>query len=312
MKKVARRITISREDAAAGGAGTLYVVATPIGNLEDITLRAIRVLGEVALIAAEDTRQTRKLLNHLDILTPLLSYYRGKEAERAQIILDRLACGGDVALVSDAGTPGISDPGGLLVEKAREKGIRVVPIPGPAAVVAAVSVAGLKDSAFYFLGFLPSRKGERQKFLQPVAAIPAPLVFYESPQRIVQSLADCLEVLGERRVFVARELTKIYEELLHGGLREVLADLTSRPRVKGELVVILWPATPAAAPAGNEVDLMLEGLRDQGLSVRDAVQQVLAEVKIPRSKLYKEALRIWAESFSCPSSLQSLKASEEV
>jgi 16S rRNA (cytidine1402-2'-O)-methyltransferase len=280
-------------EAGSGSNGTLYVVATPIGNLEDITLRAIRVLGEVALIAAEDTRQTRKLLNHLGLQTPLISYYRGKEAERAQVVLDRLAEGRNVALVSDAGTPGISDPGGLLVERAREKGIKVVPIPGPAAVSATVSVAGLKDAAFYFLGFPPSRKGERVKYLRTVATIPAPLVFYESPQRISQTLADCLEVFGERRVLVARELTKLYEETLVGELREVLANLKSRPRVKGELVVVLWPAKLAAAPAENEVEYTLINLRDQGLSVRDAVQQVLTEVKIPRSNLYKEALRIW-------------------
>lgn len=291
--KPARKI--DTKSATVEKTGTLYVVATPIGNLEDITLRAIRILGEVALVAAEDTRQTRKLLNHLGLRTPMISYYRGKEAERAEVVLDRLAQGSAVALVSDAGTPGISDPGGFLVDKARENGFAVVPVPGPAAVTSTLSVAGLKDSAFYFLGFLPSRKGERSKFLRTVATIPDPLVFYESPQRIKDSLADCQEILGDRRTLVARELTKIHEEILHGGILEVQADLASRPRVKGELVVILWPAPAPGLSSETDVKQQLIRLRDQGVSVRDAVQMVLAEVKIPRSKLYKEALRIWGE-----------------
>ena len=287
---------VDRANLSINPAGTLYVVATPIGNLEDITLRAIRILGSVALIAAEDTRHTRKLLTHLGLSTPLISYYRGREAARAEAVLDRLFAGSDVALVSDAGTPGISDPGGLLVEKALIRGIRVVPIPGPAAVAAAVSTAGLKDTAFYFLGFLPSRKGERSRYLLSKATIPDPLVFYESPQRLRQSLADCLELLGDRRVLVARELTKIHEEILHGGLAQVLTDLDSRPQIKGELVVILWPAQVSAPPAEADVERLLTELRDQGVSVRDAVQQLLAGIAIPRSRLYKWALRIWSEA----------------
>ena len=174
----------------SGKAGTLFVVATPIGNLEDITLRALRILREVDLIAAEDTRHTRKLLSHFDIHTPLLSYYKEKEASRAQEIVARLLSGAQVALVSDAGTPGISDPGGILVQRACEQNIAVVPVPGVSALAAILSVAGLTEPAHLFLGFLPSKGSERRKLLRGLKNDPHPMVFYESPRRITASLGD--------------------------------------------------------------------------------------------------------------------------
>ena len=174
--------------------GMLYVVATPIGNLEDITLRALRILKEVDLIAAEDTRHTRQLLNHFDIHTPLVSYYREKEAERSEELVQKLLAGETIALVSDAGTPGISDPGAVLVKKAREAGVTIVPLPGPSALTAALSAAGIVDGTFLFLGFPPARKGQRQKLLSTFVEAPWALVFYESPHRIDSFLADVLEV----------------------------------------------------------------------------------------------------------------------
>ncbi|MDH5299437.1 MAG: 16S rRNA (cytidine(1402)-2'-O)-methyltransferase [Desulfobulbaceae bacterium] len=276
--------------------GTLYVVATPIGNLEDITLRAVRILGQVALVASEDTRHTRKLLSHLHIRTPLVSYFKGKEASRAEPILSRLLAGDDVALVSDAGTPGISDPGAMLVRKARESNIPVVPVPGPSALAAAVSVAGFESTAFLFLGFLPSRPAERRKFLKAMSAAPSLLAFYESPLRIVAALKDCLAVLGDRRLVAARELTKLHEEILAGTVSEVLAELAARERVKGELVVIIEGSGPEQQPEAADLDSLIVWYRDQsGLSLRDAVQRIAQDLGLKRSAIYQEALRLWEE-----------------
>ncbi len=277
--------------------GTLYVVATPIGNLEDITLRAVRILTEVALVASEDTRHTRKLLAHLGIATPLVSYYKGKEAARAEPILARLVAGDDVALVSDAGTPGISDPGALLVRKARDRQIPVVPVPGPSALAAAVSVAGFERTAFLFLGFLPSRAAERHRVLSGLVREENLLVFYESPQRIVATLKECLAVLGDRRLVVARELTKLHEEILTSTTAELLADLAARPRVRGELVVVVEGGAAAEAPpAGEELAELLAWYRDRGeLTLRDAVQRVTRDLGLKRAAVYQEALRVWEE-----------------
>lgn len=279
--------------------GTLYIVATPIGNLEDITFRAVRVLREVALIAAEDTRHTRKLLSHLNIHTRLLSYYKDKEVERAAVILEHLRAGDDVALVSDAGTPAISDPGSILVKKARTAGIRVVPVPGPSALTAAVSVSGFKSGSFLFLGFLPSPPAQRRKRLQPLAAGSEPIVFYESPQRIVKCLADCLDIFGDRLVVVARELTKIHEELLQGGISEVLAGLALREagkgKVKGEFVVMVAGGDGLVeVPTGEDLHELLVWYRDHaGSSLRDAVKRIATDLGLSRSEVYKQALKVW-------------------
>lgn len=276
------------------GPGTLFVVATPIGNLEDITLRALRVLREVDLIAAEDTRHTRKLLSHFDIHTPLLSYYKEKEASRAREIVAGLLAGKMVALVSDAGTPGISDPGGILVRSAHAHGIPVVPVPGVSALTTLLSVAGLEETGHLFLGFLPARAAERRKLLRSLAAQPQGLVFYESPRRILASLSDCLAVLGSRRAVLGRELTKIHEEILVVGLDALLAGLQGREALKGECVVFIAGAGAAYRPASENLDELLLWYRDEsGLSLKDAVKRLAGDLGLSRSEVYQQALRVW-------------------
>ncbi|MDE2817711.1 MAG: 16S rRNA (cytidine(1402)-2'-O)-methyltransferase [Chloroflexota bacterium] len=218
--------------------GLLYVVATPIGNLEDITLRAVRVLREVDVIAAEDTRHTRKLLAHLDIHTPLTSFHAHSGTARMERILRTLEEGKSVALVTDAGTPGIADPGQPLIAAAVEKGIPVVPMPGPTAVATAVSVAGFPGSMFCFLGFLPGRPSRRKRLLESVAELPFALVIYASPYRLLEDLETCRACLGNRDIVVARELTKVHEEVLRGTTAEMLEHFEKvQPRGEFTLVV---------------------------------------------------------------------------
>jgi 16S rRNA (cytidine1402-2'-O)-methyltransferase len=219
-------------------AGRLFVVATPIGNLEDITLRAVRVLGEVAAIACEDTRQTIKLLNRYGIKKPLLSYFQPREGQRIPEIIGLLQAGQDVALVSDAGTPGISDPGFPLIRQAIKNGLNVVPIPGPSAVTAALSTAGLPTHRFLFLGFPPPKAGALRRLLGSVAHEDATLVFYLPTRRLSAFLAAALEVLGDRRVVVAREITKIHEEFLRGTASELSSRVGQR-EIKGEATVLV-------------------------------------------------------------------------
>ncbi len=218
--------------------GRLYVVGTPIGNLEDITLRALRVLGEVAAIACEDTRQTVKLLNRYELRKPLISYFQPQEGRRIPEILRLLEEGKDVALVSDAGTPGISDPGFPLIREALKKGVQVVPVPGPAAVTAALSAAGLPTHRFLFAGFPPPKAHGTRKLLEGLATTEATLVFYLPTRRLAEFLAAVLDILGDRRVVVARELTKVHEEFLRGTAAELAASLGSRA-LKGEATVLV-------------------------------------------------------------------------
>jgi len=232
---------------AAMPPGTLYVVATPIGNLEDVTARALRVLREVQLVACEDTRRTRALLAHFDIHVPTVSYYEHNKLARGPSILRALAEGRSVALVSDAGTPGISDPGALLVRSAREAGLRVEPIPGPSAVVAALSAAGLPADRFVFDGFLPVKPGRRLNRLRALRALEVTVVCYESPHRVLAALEAVAQVWGEARIVVARELTKQFEEIVEGPARDLRERLAARgPR--GEFTLVL-PSGPAAAKA---------------------------------------------------------------
>lgn len=277
--------------------GTLYVVATPIGNLEDITMRAIRVLKEVSLIACEDTRHTRKLLTHFAINTPQTSYYREKEAQKTGEIIQLLLEGRDVALVSDAGVPCISDPGFVLVNAAHHHGIAVVPIPGPSALTAAISAAGLKADHFLFCGFLPPKSADRRKALQALANQPALLVFYEAPHRLPQCLTDCQTVLGDRQVVVCKELTKLYERCLRGLLSEVLAVLAGE-EIRGEFVVLVEGAVPLATPtiAGQDLRGLLAWYKsNSGLSLKAAVSQVAGDLGLSRSKVYSEALEVWGK-----------------
>ncbi|HIJ90460.1 MAG: 16S rRNA (cytidine(1402)-2'-O)-methyltransferase [Desulfobulbaceae bacterium] len=276
--------------------GTLFVVATPIGNLEDITLRALRILQEVDLIAAEDTRHTRKLLSHFDIHTPLLSYYKEKEASRSQEIVTRLLAGQQVALVSDAGTPGISDPGGILVHSAYEHDIGVVPVPGVSALATILSVAGLTEPSHLFLAFLPSKGSERRKLLRGLKNEAHALVFYESPRRITASLADCLAELGERRVVIGRELTKVYEEIAHGQLSQLLADFKGRESIKGEFVVLIEGVRASASVRPDNLEDLLRWYRAQpGVSLKDAVASIAKDLDLSRSEVYQKALAVWKE-----------------
>jgi 16S rRNA (cytidine1402-2'-O)-methyltransferase len=218
--------------------GTLYIVSTPIGNFEDMTLRALRILRDVDLIAAEDTRRTGLLLKHFDIRTPLTSYFEGNEMKKRDFILSKLTDGISVALVSDAGTPGISDPGFRLIQRAIENKIPIVPIPGASAVIAALSVAGLPTDAFIFRGFLPHKSKKRRDLLRELEGMRETLVFYESPHRIVEALHDILHILGDREVVLARELTKAYEEIFRGKVSELLKRGGER-RLKGEMTLVV-------------------------------------------------------------------------
>ena len=223
--------------------GTLYVVSTPIGNLEDITLRAVKVLSGVDLIAAEDTRTTKVLLNRYNIAKPMLSYFSHNERRRAPEILERLKAGASVALVSDAGTPGISDPAYVLITQALEQEIPVVPIPGASALLAALVVSGLPTDRFVFEGFLPLKKGRKTK-LQELKLEQRTIVLYESPHRVLKTLGELLESLGERDVVVAREMTKKFEEVMRGSLSGVLADMSKR-QARGEYVIVISGAKGA-------------------------------------------------------------------
>ncbi len=218
--------------------GTLYIVSTPIGNREDITLRALRVLKEVDLIAAEDTRHTGLLLRHFGITTPLTSYFEGNESRKKEFIFSKLMQGERVALVSDAGTPGISDPGFRLIRTATENRIPIVPVPGPSAVIVALSVSGLPTDAFLFKGFLPHKMKKRRDLLKELADVRETLIFYESPHRISETLKDIYEVLGDREIVLTRELTKIYEEVLRGRVSEVQTQIGGR-KLKGEITLVI-------------------------------------------------------------------------
>jgi 16S rRNA (cytidine1402-2'-O)-methyltransferase len=264
------------------------VVATPIGNLEDITLRALRILREVDQIACEDTRQTRKLLDRHGISNRLVSYHEHNEPARAEELLRELEAGRNIALVSDAGTPLIADPGYRLVAQARERGVTVSPIPGASAMVSALSASGLPTDSFLFGGFLPAKKTQRRKTLEQMRAYPATLVFYEAPHRILESLEDIAEVLGPRRVTLGRELTKIHEEFLAGEPSELLAALSLRPALKGEITLMIGKAdAPEAdsAPIETAFDKLLEAgvprmeamktiARDRGLSKREVYEKL--------------------------------------
>ena len=250
-------MTAGNPDAPpAGPKGVLYVVATPIGNLEDITLRAVRLLGEVEAIACEDTRRTLGLLARHGIRKRLISYYQPRENQRLPEILSVMEAGGNVALVSDAGTPGISDPGFPLIREALKRGFQVVPVPGPSAVATALSAAGLPTHRFLFLGFPPPKTGARRKLVESVREEPGTLVFYLPTRKLADFLAEIVEILGDRPVVVARELTKIHEEFMRGTAASLLEKIGRRP-VKGEAVVLVQGAArgtdvaPARIPGGR-------------------------------------------------------------
>jgi 16S rRNA (cytidine1402-2'-O)-methyltransferase len=260
------------------GTGCLYLVATPIGNLEDITLRAIRILKEADIIACEDTRQTQKLLHHYGIRKEMVSYHEHNELTRSPELAIELEQGAKIALVSDAGTPGISDPGHRLVTLCLRHHIPVVPIPGPSALVAALAASGLPTEEFLFIGFLPPRAGARRKALDALKAESRTLIFYEAPHRVVETLADATEILGPRPGVIAREVTKIHEEFLRGPLAELLESARKRaPR--GEITLLIGPGDPQA----QKVEL--------SVSLKERVEQLEAEGGIDRKAALKQAAR---------------------
>ena len=270
-------------------AGTLYLIATPIGNLEDITHRAVRLLGEVDVIACEDTRHTKKLLNHYGINTRTISYHEHNERERSLGLIERLKSGADVAVVSDAGTPGISDPGFRLARLAIDNEVRVVPVPGASALVSALIASGLPTDEFFFGGFLPARSGARRTRLAELRSIAATLIFYEGPHRIAATLRDAQEILGERQAVVARELTKMHEEVARGSLSELAAKFSSAESARGEMVLLIDRTVlpVAGAPAKISVAEMVKEFEAQGLDHRAALKRAARELGLSRDEAYR-------------------------
>jgi 16S rRNA (cytidine1402-2'-O)-methyltransferase len=270
--------------------GTLYVVATPLGNLEDVTLRAVRVLREVALVACEDTRRTAVLLRAHGISTPTTSYFEHNERWKGARILEALRAGRDVALVSDAGTPGISDPGYRLVRDARAEGLPVVPVPGPSAAVAALSVSGLPTDRFLFVGFLPAKSAARREALRALGGARETLVLYESPVRVTALLADAEELLGDREAFLCREATKVHEEYRRGRLSELRTRLEERGAIRGEIVLVVAGAAEAAQ-ASEEPEALFARLVAEGRTRRQAVKETARALGLPARDVYRRVLR---------------------
>jgi 16S rRNA (cytidine1402-2'-O)-methyltransferase len=272
---------------------TLYLVATPIGNLEDITLRALRILKGVDVIACEDTRQTQKLLNHYGITTRAVSYHEHNERERAAELAVDLNRGTRIAVVTDAGMPGISDPGFRLIQAAIEQGVPVVPIPGASAFLSALAASGLPTDAFEFRGFLPPKRGERRTALDKIRESACTQVFYEAPHRVVEALSDVLEVLGpERRVVVARELTKVHEEFLRGRAADVLDTLKARGDVKGEITLLVAKAESSESQAVSSTMTLAQRVKqimaEEHANEKAALKKVAKERGIGKSEAYRE------------------------
>jgi 16S rRNA (cytidine1402-2'-O)-methyltransferase len=271
----------------------LYLVATPIGNLEDITFRAVRVLKQADIIACEDTRHTQKLLNQYGIVTPTISYHEHNEASRGAKLMERLARGARVAMVSDAGTPGISDPGFRLVSLAIERGIAVVPVPGAVAFISALVGSGFSLESFAFRGFLPPKSGARARELEKLRSSQLTAIFYEAPHRIQETLADIAEMLGNRRVVVARELTKVHEEFLRGTAAQVLGILQSRGETRGEITLLVAAAAADEnpPPAHSIRQRVAQLIREEHLDEKAALKKAAKERGISKSEAYRAMLR---------------------
>ncbi len=273
--------------------GKLYIVATPIGNMDDITLRAIRVLSEVDLIAAEDTRKTGKLLSHHKIKGRLTSFHEHNEIERTKSILEKLATGSSVALVSDAGTPIVSDPGFRLVQAAIENNIRLIPIPGPSAAIAALSVSGFSTDSFLFVGFLPKKKGKREERLRTLANEHVTIIMYESPKRILSLMEEVLMIFGDRYSMVAREMTKQYEEFQQGMLSEIIVNMGQRKTIKGECTFLISgkkeDKTLSMEDARKE---MAEKLKTSKISTSGLAKEIAGKYGFARSEIYKEIIKL--------------------
>ncbi len=288
------RSAASDRGAPDGRLGTLYVVATPIGNLEDITYRAVRVLREVDLVAAEDTRRSGQLLRHLGIEPRrMVSFFEGNEAARSEELAGELAAGATIALVTDAGTPGISDPGQRLVARARELGARVEVVPGPAAAVTALVASGLPAERFLFLGFPPRKAGARREMFARLRREVATLILYEAPDRVAETLADLAAALGEDRpAAVARELTKLHEEVVRGALGELAAELAANPRRGEHTLVVAGLDEASAGPPEVDLEAAVRGLLDQGLGPKDVAARLVATTGVARRRIYQLALSL--------------------
>ena len=281
------------------GPGTLYVVATPIGHRDDITLRAIRILADVDMVAAEDTRHTGRLFSHYKISTRLIAYHEHNEAGQTPRLIDRLKAGNDIALVSDAGTPGISDPGYRLVTAALADSIPVIPIPGASALVTALSVSGLPTDSFIFIGFLPHKKARRTERLKALADEDRTLIFYESPKRILDFIKELESVLGDRPVVLGREMTKLHEEFLRGRLSEIADQLAERGTIKGECTLLVAGNKSRSSVPREVVRAALgNALTDRDRPLSATVKEVADQLSVPRNQVYKEALKIQSEIIS--------------
>jgi 16S rRNA (cytidine1402-2'-O)-methyltransferase len=298
MKRISRTREIPTPSKIEVPTGCLYVVATPIGNLEDITLRALRVLKEVDVIACEDTRQTLKLLSHFEIQKRLISYHEHNEITQAPELVIEMEQGAKVALVTDAGTPAISDPGHRLVTLCLRHEIPIIPIPGPSAFVAALSASGIPSDEFSFVGFLPSRQSERRKTLRAIGSEPRTLVLYEAPHRVLDTLEDALEILGNRPAVIARELTKVYEEFVRGYLQD-LVEAARKKKARGEITLLIGPAdgnAPQLAATDNPANAMPlarrveEIMKERGMDRKAALKQAARERGLTRREAYKQLL----------------------
>jgi len=272
--------------------GKLYVVSTPIGNLEDITLRAIKILNIVDIIACEDTRTTSKLLNHFKIKKTLRSYHEHNEKSAAINLLKSLKQGLNVAVVTDSGTPLISDPGYNLIKLSIENDIDVVPIPGPSALVTALSVSGLSVTDFVFLGFIPRTSKKLCELLNKIKDYSHTIVFYESPNRIIKSLELIHDNLGERNIVLGRELTKLHEEKIRGTVSAVLGELKVRNTIRGEFTIVI-EGKISSEISENSIELALQKLKDEGKSLKESVQITKTILNLSRSRIYKTALKLW-------------------
>jgi 16S rRNA (cytidine1402-2'-O)-methyltransferase len=279
--------------AEAEGSGTLFLVATPIGNLEDITLRAVRILRTVGLIAAEDTRRTQRLLKHYGINKPLVSYHEHNEVKRTDELIRALKAGRDVAVVSDAGMPGISDPGFRIVKRAIEEGISLCAIPGPSAITTSLAVSGLATHRFSFFGFLPRSPGARRHLLEELRRDPSTLIFYESPHRVEQTLKDMLEILGDRSAAIARELTKLHEEVIRGRISRLQGVLRGR-ECKGEFCILVSGSGWEAPSTTVDRELLIKEIKEiqktERLSLKEAVAKVAGAHAVSKRELYQRAV----------------------
>jgi 16S rRNA (cytidine1402-2'-O)-methyltransferase len=269
--------------------GALYTVATPIGNLEDMTLRAIRILKEVDVIAAEDTRHSQVLLNHFDIHMPLTSYHEHNEKGKAQQLVARMARGENVALISDAGTPVISDPGYRLITEALGAGIRVIPIPGPSAVIAVLGASGLATEEFVFGGFLPAKKQSRRLRLQQLRSEHRSTVFYEAPHRLIEFLDDLYAVVGDRRVVLAREVTKIHEQFIRGRVSEVIQQVAAC-EIRGEITLVIEGGSEANSPSEDTLREEIAKLQRDGMRIKEIAEVLGEKYDYAKKEIYRLAL----------------------